>query len=34
MNTFIHGWSMSFGWLVPLFIIGLFFYFLQEKEEY
>lgn len=33
MNTLNHGWGMGFGWLVPLFIIGLLFYFLQDKKE-
>jgi len=33
MNMFNYGDTMSFGWLVPLFIIGLLFYFLQDKKE-
>ncbi|PHS37129.1 MAG: electron transporter RnfE [Sulfurovum sp.] len=33
MNTFTHGWGMGFGWLVPLLIIGLLFYFLQDKNK-
>jgi len=31
MNSFIHG--MGFGWLIPFFIIGLLFYFSQDKKE-
>jgi len=33
MNTFIHGWSMGFGWLVAILILGVIFYFLYEKKE-
>lgn len=33
MNTFNHGWGMGFGWLIPLLILALLFYFLQDKKE-
>ncbi|RUM69994.1 MAG: SHOCT domain-containing protein [Sulfurovum sp.] len=34
MNTFAHGWSMGFGWLIPLLLIAIFFYiFLDKKKE-
>jgi len=32
MYTFNHLWNMSFGWLVPLLIIVIIFYALQEKK--
>jgi len=31
MNSFTH--SIGVGWLIPFFIIGLLFYFLQDKKE-
>jgi len=31
MNNFTHG--MGFDWVIPFFIIGLLFYFLQDKKE-
>lgn len=33
MNYFNHGWGMGFGWLVPLLIIVLIFYFLQDEKK-
>jgi len=33
MNYFNHGWGMGFGWLMPLLIIGLLFYVLQNKKK-
>jgi putative membrane protein len=33
MNTFTHGWGMGFGWLVPLLILAILFYFLQDKKK-
>ena len=33
MNYFNHGWGMGFGWLIPLLIIGIIFYFLQENKK-
>ncbi len=33
MNTFNHAWGMSFGWLIPLFIIAIIFYLLQDKKQ-
>ena len=32
MNTFTHGWGMGFGWLIPLLIIAILFYLLQNKK--
>jgi len=34
MYGFGHGWGMGFGWLVPLLIIGVIFYLLQDKKRY
>ena len=34
MYTFNHLWDMSFGWLVPLLIIIIIFYALQEEETH
>ena len=28
-----HGWGMGFGWLIPLLIIGLLFYLLQNNQK-
>jgi len=33
MNTFSHGWGMGFGWLIPLLILAVIFYFLQDKKK-
>lgn len=33
MNTFNHGWGMGFGWLIPLLIIAVIFYALQDKKR-
>ncbi|SFZ97591.1 hypothetical protein MNB_SV-5-555 [hydrothermal vent metagenome] len=33
MNTFNHGWGMGFGWLIPLLIIAVIFYTLQDKKK-
>ena len=33
MDYISHGWGMGFGWLIPLLIIGLLFYLLQNKTE-
>jgi len=33
MNTFTHGWGMGFGWLVPLLILAVIFYLLQDKKK-
>jgi len=32
MYGFGHGWGMGLGWLVPLLIIGLLFYLLQNRN--
>ena len=33
MNNFEHGYGMGFGWIVPLLLVGLVFYFLNIKRE-
>jgi len=33
MNTFNHGWGMGFGWLIPLLLIAILFYILQDKRK-
>jgi len=33
MNTFNHAWGMSFGWIIPLFIIALIFHLLHNKKR-
>ena len=33
MNTFNHGWGMGFGWLIPLLILAIIFYLLQDKKK-
>ena len=33
MNTFNHGWGMGFGWLIPLLILAVIFYLLQDKKK-
>jgi len=33
MNTLNHGWGMGFGWLIPLLIIAIIFYLLQDKKQ-
>ena len=33
MNTFTHGWGMGFGWLIPLLILAVIFYLLQDKKK-
>lgn len=33
MNYFSHRWGIGFGWLVPIFIIGLIIYLFQNKTE-
>ncbi|MBA1420196.1 MAG: SHOCT domain-containing protein [Epsilonproteobacteria bacterium] len=33
MNTFSHGWGMGFGWLIPLLILAVIFYLLQDKKK-
>jgi len=33
MNYFNHGWGMGFGWLIPLLIIAVIFYALQDKKR-
>ncbi|MCF6244035.1 MAG: hypothetical protein L3J43_03245 [Sulfurovum sp.] len=33
MNTFNHGWGMGFGWLIPLLIIAVIFYALQNNKK-
>ena len=33
MNYFNHGWGMGFGWLIPLLIIAILFYVLQDKRK-
>ncbi len=33
MDTLNHGWGMGFGWLIPLFIIAVIFYLLQDKKQ-
>jgi len=33
MNGFGHGWGMGFGWLVPLLIIALIYYLMQNKKD-
>ena len=32
MYGFGHGWGMAFGWLVPLIVIGILFYLLQNRR--
>lgn len=33
MNYFNHGWGMGFGWLMPILIIAIIFYLLQDKKQ-
>ncbi len=33
MNNFEHGYGMGFGWLVPLLLLGLVFYFINSRRE-
>lgn len=33
MDYISHGWGMGFGWLIPLLIIGLLFYLLQNNQK-
>jgi len=33
MNTFNHGWGMGFGWLMPLLLVAILFYILQDKKK-
>jgi len=33
MYGYGHGWGMGLGWLVPLLIIGIIFYLLQDKKR-
>jgi putative membrane protein len=33
MNTFTHGWGMGFGWLIPLLVLAIIFYLLQDKKK-
>ena len=33
MNYFNHGWGMGFGWLIPLLILAVIFYLLQDKKK-
>lgn len=33
MNYFNHGWGMCFGWLIPILIIAIIFYLLQDKKQ-
>lgn len=33
MNYFNHGWGMGFGWLMPILIIAIIFYLLQDKKK-
>jgi len=33
MHTFDYIWDMSFGWLLPLLIIVIIFYVLEEKDH-
>ena len=33
MNYFNHGWGMGFGWLIPLLILTVIFYLLQDKRK-
>jgi len=33
MNYFNHGWGMGFGWLIPLLIIAILFYIVQDKRK-
>ena len=33
MDCMTHGWGMGLGWLLPLLIVGLLVYILQNKQE-
>ncbi len=33
MNNFEHGYAMGFGWLIPLLLTGLVFYFIRAGKE-
>ena len=33
MDYVNHGWGMGFGWLVPLLVLGIIFYLLQNKTK-
>jgi len=33
MDYISHGWGMGFGWLIPLLIIGLLFYLVQNNQK-
>jgi putative membrane protein len=33
MNTFTHGWGMGFGWIIPLLVLAIIFYLLQDKKK-
>lgn len=33
MNTFNHGWGMGFGWLIPLLLIVVIIYALQDRKK-
>ncbi len=33
MNNFEHGYAMGFGWLIPLLLAGLVFYFIRAGKE-
>jgi putative membrane protein len=33
MEYVSHGWGMGFGWLIPLLIIGLLFYLVQNNQK-